>query len=337
VDLPYLPFYTRDWRSDPLLRACSLAARGLWIEILALMHESHERGLAVVGARRITERDVAFLARQVGADQAETKRALEELRDNGVYDVADDGTITSRRMVRDETRRAIYAENGRRGGASRRRAVQQTSEQNGKQKPEQTTGQKSNQTGELIGELIGEQDGKPNAGARDRGQSKPSQEHHSASLRDAASGREKDGLVLGDDELDLGKPPLSDADRARLAPAMELGTWFAAEAIKVGALPAHALVEVEAYRALDAAERLLAVHPRAEIEKRAWRLFARKTEPMHTRLRKPCSLATLAALWDDWFGDEPGGGIGSTGVSTPLPRPALGSTPVPQVDFASLR
>ena len=41
---PWLKFYPADWRADPRLRMCSLAARGLWIELMSYMHEGEPYG-----------------------------------------------------------------------------------------------------------------------------------------------------------------------------------------------------------------------------------------------------------------------------------------------------
>lgn len=115
---PYLPLYTRDWRSDPRLRASSFAARGLWLEMMLLMHEAASKGYLMVGERRLTESDLAIIATQCGAlgGAAEVKKLLTELRENGVYSVAEDGTIFSRRMVRDVEKRERDRQNGRKGG-----------------------------------------------------------------------------------------------------------------------------------------------------------------------------------------------------------------------------
>ena len=45
---PWMKFYPADWRAEPSLRFTSLAARGLWIEMLALMHEATPRGSLLV-------------------------------------------------------------------------------------------------------------------------------------------------------------------------------------------------------------------------------------------------------------------------------------------------
>jgi hypothetical protein len=45
---PWMKFYPADWRSDPMLRLCSLAARGLWAEMICLMHEAEPYGSLLV-------------------------------------------------------------------------------------------------------------------------------------------------------------------------------------------------------------------------------------------------------------------------------------------------
>lgn len=46
--LPSFQFYPGDWLKDPDLRICSLAAKGLLIDMLCYMHESQERGVLLV-------------------------------------------------------------------------------------------------------------------------------------------------------------------------------------------------------------------------------------------------------------------------------------------------
>lgn len=101
--LPFLQFYPSDWRSDEALRMCSLAARGLWIECLALMHRAEPYGHLVVKGKAPT---VSDLAKLVAASPKEVERLLTELCDEEVCSRSDDGIIISRRMLRDERRRA---------------------------------------------------------------------------------------------------------------------------------------------------------------------------------------------------------------------------------------
>jgi hypothetical protein len=52
---PWMKFYPADWRADPMLRVCSIGARGLWIELLALMHESERYGHLLVNGKQPTD------------------------------------------------------------------------------------------------------------------------------------------------------------------------------------------------------------------------------------------------------------------------------------------
>lgn len=45
MNRPAFQFYTKDWRNNPRLRRCSPAARGTWIDIMCLMHDSDEYGV----------------------------------------------------------------------------------------------------------------------------------------------------------------------------------------------------------------------------------------------------------------------------------------------------
>lgn len=95
---PWLKWYPSDWRADPGLRMCSLTARGLWIEILGLMHEAQPVGHLLVNGRAPTATQLGVL---VGSDAATVTAALDELEAAGVFSLTADGVIWSRRMVRD--------------------------------------------------------------------------------------------------------------------------------------------------------------------------------------------------------------------------------------------
>lgn len=96
---PWFKFYPRDWRGDQALRAVSLGARGLWMEILCLMHEAEPRGHLLLNGKKV---DVDTLARMVGASPDEVSAWMAELQTAGVFSHARNGTVTSRRMIRDE-------------------------------------------------------------------------------------------------------------------------------------------------------------------------------------------------------------------------------------------
>lgn len=110
---PAFQFYPGDWRSDPALRMCSIAARGLWIDMLAVMHDCEPYGVLMFNGRPMTDQQ---LARLVGEDQKQVRKLLAELEDAGVFSRReDDDAIYSRRMVRDEAVRNARAEGGKAG------------------------------------------------------------------------------------------------------------------------------------------------------------------------------------------------------------------------------
>ena len=98
---PWSKFYWADWRADPRLRMCSLAARGLWVELCGLAHEAEPYGHVLVESMAPTVDQLAMLA---GAPRKVVVAALAELETAGVFSRTQDGVIYSRRMVRDKER-----------------------------------------------------------------------------------------------------------------------------------------------------------------------------------------------------------------------------------------
>ena len=112
-DLRWSKFWWQDWRSDTALRVCSLSARGLWIEMLALMHEAKPRGHLLVNEKAPDARRLAAL---VGSTEREVKAGLEILEAEGVFSRTPEGVIYSRRMVKETKEREAGREFGRKGG-----------------------------------------------------------------------------------------------------------------------------------------------------------------------------------------------------------------------------
>lgn len=98
---PWIKFYPRDWRGDQALRVVSLAARGLWMEMLCIMHEATPYGHLVIGGQPVK---YDALARFVGAGVEEIQALLVELRDAGVTRQTRGGVIYSKRMTDDHKR-----------------------------------------------------------------------------------------------------------------------------------------------------------------------------------------------------------------------------------------
>jgi len=98
---PSFQFYPDDWLSETGLRLCDLAARGLWIDLLCHMFKSPKRGLLYSRANQMGSREIAQL---VGRPIAEVKQSIDQLIRYGVCETTADGTIYSRRLVREAAR-----------------------------------------------------------------------------------------------------------------------------------------------------------------------------------------------------------------------------------------
>jgi hypothetical protein len=99
---PWLKWYPSDWRAEPGLRMCGWAARGLWIDMLGLMHEAEPYGHLVINGNAPTPKQLAMLLG--GGSPRDVERLLAELEGAGVFSRTPDGTVYSRRMVRDRGR-----------------------------------------------------------------------------------------------------------------------------------------------------------------------------------------------------------------------------------------
>lgn len=98
---PWLKFYPRDWRGDQALRVVSVGARGLWIEMLCIMHEATPYGHLVIGGSAVNN---DMLARVSGIGLDEVSALLIELESARVFSRTRKGVIYSRRMIRDASR-----------------------------------------------------------------------------------------------------------------------------------------------------------------------------------------------------------------------------------------
>lgn len=107
---PAFQFYPADWSKDLGLRSCSLAARGLWMEMLCMAHESARYGCLELNGAPLSDPQI------VNGISGATLKMLRELETAGVFSRDDRGTIFSRRMVRDERLREVRAVCGKLGG-----------------------------------------------------------------------------------------------------------------------------------------------------------------------------------------------------------------------------
>lgn len=110
---PAFQFYPADWRKDVELRSCSVAARGLWVDLMCLAHECEPYGHLTVNGQPMTSRQMAG---QLGLTPTQTEKLLGELLKNGVARRTDGGVVFSKRMVEDESAREARAAIGRANG-----------------------------------------------------------------------------------------------------------------------------------------------------------------------------------------------------------------------------
>lgn len=94
----YSKFWWQDWMNDPCLRMCSAAARGVWMDMLALAHAGTPIGHLTIAGKPATTRQIAAISR---CPEKETARLIAELEENGVFSRTPEGVIFSRRMVKD--------------------------------------------------------------------------------------------------------------------------------------------------------------------------------------------------------------------------------------------
>lgn len=106
-------FYWSDWSSDSRLKLCSLAAQGLWMQMLCLAAQNDPIGYLSIADRPL---GVTDLARLIGASETELGAPLEELERNRVFSRDRNGRIYSRRMVKDAKDAADFKKWGKLGG-----------------------------------------------------------------------------------------------------------------------------------------------------------------------------------------------------------------------------
>lgn len=94
---PFFKFYPADWMGDPGLAMCSLAARGLWIEMLCVMDQSDPRGWLNIGGHFLSTDE---FCQKFSGRVNEAQDAARELAKFKVFSVQD-SKVFSRRMIRE--------------------------------------------------------------------------------------------------------------------------------------------------------------------------------------------------------------------------------------------
>ncbi len=112
--MPAFQFYPGDWRKDVGVQSLDYFDRGVWHEMLCLMHESERRGVLVLNGRAMNDE---ALARLLGLDKQTLDKSLSALLTSGVASrETETGALICRRMVRDEKLCEVRREAGKKGG-----------------------------------------------------------------------------------------------------------------------------------------------------------------------------------------------------------------------------
>jgi len=114
MKMPALQFYPGDWRKDLAVRSLGYFDRGVWFEMLCLMHESEERGVLVLNGLPMDDEGIAHL---LGMDIQTFNQTLSKLLSYGAARRREsDNAIFSKRMVQDEVLCQKRREAGKLGG-----------------------------------------------------------------------------------------------------------------------------------------------------------------------------------------------------------------------------
>jgi hypothetical protein len=116
---PAIQFYPGDWRKDPGVQSLDYYARGVWFELLMIMHESEQRGRLILNGHAMTDADVAKF---LGLSASKTKQTLAKLLSKGVASREQKtGALICRRMLRENEISAKRAAAGASGGQAKRK------------------------------------------------------------------------------------------------------------------------------------------------------------------------------------------------------------------------
>lgn len=115
--LPWFKFFPSDWLSDEALQGCSMAAQGLWINMVATIEKCNAGGYLRTNDKPVSSEK---MARLFCLTFAETENLLSELKDAGVYS-EDEGGIYSRKIKRRSGISVKRSAAGRKGAQAKRK------------------------------------------------------------------------------------------------------------------------------------------------------------------------------------------------------------------------
>lgn len=101
------------WMSDPFLRLCSPETRGLWIDILCLMHQSEERGFLMLKSEILSEQN---LRKILNFPKKKFEFCMQELTHFEIIKKDEKGRLYSKSMVDAQSLSEKRRQSGKLGG-----------------------------------------------------------------------------------------------------------------------------------------------------------------------------------------------------------------------------
>jgi len=320
MNQPYFRFFHQQYLGDTKLAGCSPAAQGVWLRLIAFMYQS--RGALVIAGERLGVAQIETIARWFFRQDVEALRAeIEELIAREQIEVADDGTLWSRRVVDETAAAERSAANGRKGGRPNLKLPGIEENNLGvnssrvPQEKEKEKEYKLERDAQARAENFGTHQ-KPDAAAPALVASRPvgsrAPEAAVARVGVALGGAEPGGAypafptaewphgrffgaVAGGGPVDA--PAVADPTRSPV-PAIAFARWFVEAGSAIGAIRCVDQNLQIRRESLEVAATLLTAHGRDECEARAHRLFAAHLSTERQRIIRPPTIAALEAWWD---------------------------------------
>ena len=111
----YIKFYGRDWLGDTMLRMCTPAERGIWIDLLCVMMGGDPYGHLAINGRAMTEEEAAQV---IGVAIDTFRGILAGLEEKGITSRNRSGLLFSRRLVREHDKFMVGSKSGKKGGGN---------------------------------------------------------------------------------------------------------------------------------------------------------------------------------------------------------------------------
>lgn len=137
---PWFRFFPGDWLRGADLRLASVAARGVWIDLICHMHEANPRGYLLVAGK---PPNVQQIAKMLSSTVSEIAPLIDELEALGVMSRDEKGAIFNRRMAREGEISDIRSDAGKKGGRPSKKQNESKTKANDKAKRKQTESKSS--------------------------------------------------------------------------------------------------------------------------------------------------------------------------------------------------